>query len=347
MVDTVMAVSIQSNVRMVDSTASRAAIKKVIRENLNRACELVDWAARNRYPGLVDVPKIIVLPESFLHAFPRSEGAQVKNMLKVGISIPGEETEVLAKSARDNNAYLCATSYEVDEEWPGRYFNCSFIFDPQGQIILKYRKIMCGMIETGCSPHDILDAYVERYGYDSLFPVVDTPIGKLGTFICADGLFGPEVARCLAMNGAEILCYPISTTSSDHHLYHLVARMRALDNSCYLVSSNLGSTFAKERAEQTGGESVIVDYEGRILSQASALGETTITANLHLDALRRSRRAIACLRAEAYAPMYQRTYFRANRFLETPEQELDDEVRATKETMEDLYDRGILVRPGS
>lgn len=347
MAGSVMAIAIQSNVTMVDSTASKETIKKTIRDNLKRACQLVDWAARFRYPGLVDMPKLVVLPESFLHAFPRSEGAQVKNMMKVGISIPGEETEVLAKTARDNNAYLCATSYEVDEEWPGRYFNCSFILDPQGQIILKYRKIMCGMIETGCSPHDILDAYVERYGYDSLFPVVDTPIGKLGAFICADGLFGPEVARCLAMNGAEILCYPISTTTSDHHLYHLVARMRALDTTCYLVSANLGSTFAKERAEQTGGESLIVDFEGRVLTQATALGETTISTTLHLDALRRSRRAIACLRAEAYAPMYQRTFFKANRFLHTPEQELDDEVRATRETLEELYERGLLVRPRS
>ena len=40
----------------------------------------------------------------------------------------------------------------------------------------------------------------------------------------------------MMMQGAEILCYPISTTSPEHYYYHLAAQSHAYFNCCYLVS---------------------------------------------------------------------------------------------------------------
>jgi len=168
-------------------------------------------------------------------------------MRKVAIEIPGEETDKLAAKARKYNSYIFGASYELDADWPDRYFNCGFIIDPAGEIALKYRKIQCGVIETGCSPHEVLDEYFERYGYDSLFPVLDTPIGKLGLLICADGLFGPKVARALAMKGAEILCFPISTTSPEstvQTLFHLDALRHYRLRTPYGVASIRSETYA-------------------------------------------------------------------------------------------------------
>ena len=348
------AAAIQSNVTLVDSEASPREIKRQRDGNLDRALLMIDWILKNRYPSVwadEPAPPLIGIPESFLHSFPRAEGAQIKNMRKVAIEIPGEETDKIAAKAKQYGAYIFAASYQVDPDWPGRYFNTGFIIDPAGEIVLKYRKIDCGRIETGTSPHEVLDEYVERYGYDALFPVIDTPIGRLGMMICADGLFCPEIPRVLAMKGAEIICYPISTTQADHHYYHLTAQARAIDNACYVVSPNLGMTFSEQRPECCGGESLICDFEGRIISKAAASGETTVQAILHLDALRRYRlrtRFGACsIRSELYAPAYQQSFVPPNFFLEEPEQDLSDELRLRNATYEKLFADGVYVAPGT
>ena len=195
----------------------------------------------------------------------------------------------------------------------------------------------------------MFDEYVERYGYDAIFPVIDTPIGRLGMMICADGLFCPEIPRVLAMKGAEVICYPISTTQADHHYYHLTARARAIDNACYVVSPNLGMTFSDQRPECCGGESLICDFEGRIISKAAASGETTIQSILHLDALRRHRlrtRFGACsIRSELYAPAYQQSFVPPNFFLDEPERDLSDELRLRDATYEKLFADGVYVSP--
>ncbi len=344
---------IQSNVKMVDNTGSKAEIKRTIRENLNRVLELIDWVAAYRR-GTAEAsgnPILIGLPESFLHAFPRSEGAQLENMLKVAIEIPGEETELLAEKARQHNAYIFGASYATEPDWPDRYFNTGFIIDPQGEVALKYRKINCGLIEAGTSPHDVYDEYVERYGWKSLFPVLDTPIGKLSVLICADGLFSTEIARAMMMQGAEILCYPISTTSPEHQYYHIAAQAHSHFNCCYLVSPNLGQTIAKERALNTGGESVIVDFQGRILSMARSTDESTVTEMLHLEALRNYRLTAvtgpAMIRSECFAPVYQESFLPANFFADAPEQSIADEARHKQASPDSLFERGVLVRAGA
>ena len=346
------AIAIQTDVTMVDNTASAAEIKRVRDGNLERALQLIDWMCAHRMGpvmGKEPAPPLIGLPESFLHSFPRADGARIENMRKVAIEIPGEETGRLAEKARKYGCYIFGASYEIDPDWPGRYFNCGFIIDPAGEIALKYRKIQCGVIETGTSPHEVLDEYLERYGYDSLFPVLDTPIGRLGLMICADGLFGPEVARSLAMRGAEILCFPISTTSPDHGYYHLAARARAIDNACYVVSPNLGRTFAEQRVENTGGDSVLVDFEGRLLQTAAAPGEATVQSLFHLDALRayrlRTPFGVAGVRSGLYGPLYENASVPANFFLEEPEESLADERRLRDTVFRRLFDTGIYAPP--
>ena len=114
------ATAIQSNVTMVDNSSSRSEIKKTIRKNLDRTLELIDWAAAHRFgPGTRSPHTILVgLPESFIHAFPRADGAQLENMLKVAVDMPGEETELIAERARKYNAYIFGATYAIDPDWP-------------------------------------------------------------------------------------------------------------------------------------------------------------------------------------------------------------------------------------
>ena len=71
------------------------------------------------------------------------------------MDIPGsKEVERLQTIAQDLSIYLGANAYERDAEWPGRYFNCSFLIGPNGDLLLKYRRVSTA--EAG-SPARFLD----------------------------------------------------------------------------------------------------------------------------------------------------------------------------------------------
>ena len=84
-------------------------------------------------------------------------------------------------------------------------------------------------------------------GYDEpLFPVAETPIGRLGCAICYDWLF-PEAMRQLTANGAEVLMRvsaymdPWGATEP-MAWWTIVNRCRALENTAYVVAVNQGAS---------------------------------------------------------------------------------------------------------
>ncbi len=129
---------------------------------------------------------------------------------------------------------------EADPRWPGVVFNTTCLIGPTG-ILYKYRKVNPWIpYEVHASPHDL-------EGYDEpLFPVADTPIGRIGCAICYDWLF-PEAIRQLAANGAEVLVRvsaymdPWGATEP-MNWWTLVNRCRALENIAYVVAANQGAS---------------------------------------------------------------------------------------------------------
>ncbi len=342
------AVAIQCNVHMPDINGSEREARQTMKRNMDRTLQLIDWPARE-LKRTKSTTMLVGVGESFLHSFPRAEGGVVSDLLKLCVRIPGEETERLSAKAREHGIYIFGATFEVDDDWKGMFFNTAFIINPQGKVILKYRKVHHAPIESKTSPHDVFDAYVKKYGEDSLFPVVDTPIGKLGCMICADGWL-PETARCLALNGAEIILYPISTFEPVHQDYHLLCRTRALENVAYLVSPNLGHTFSNERPEAPAGNSIIADYRGRTLISSLSSGENSISALIDLEALRCYRESsemnfLAWVRTEAYLPSYRKIFHRANIFLKNPKTNLAEEVAAYRQTVNSLLERKVFMKP--
>ena len=121
--------------------------------------------------------------------------------------------------------------------------------------------------EVQASPHDVP-------GYDEpLFPVADTPIGRLGCAICYDWIF-PEALRQLAANGAEVLIRvsaymdPWGATEP-MDWWTVVNRCRALENTAFVVAANQGASLRHYPPYSWPGGSMVVDYDGRILAQAS------------------------------------------------------------------------------
>ena len=153
-------------------------------------------------------------------------------------------------------------------------------------------------------------------GYDEpLFPVADTEIGRIGCAICYDWLF-PEALRQLAMNGAEVLLRvsaymdPWGATEP-MDWWTLVNRCRALENMAYVVAANQGAQLRRYPPYSWPGGSMLVDFDGRILAQASpGPGERIVVAPVDVSALRHERATrrghhmLAHLRSEAY-PVYR------------------------------------------
>jgi predicted amidohydrolase len=189
-------------------------------------------------------------------------------------------------------------------------------------VLAKYRKTHPWIPwEVHASPHDIP-------GYDAdPFPVVDTEIGRLGAAICYDWLF-PEAIRQLALRGAEVLIRVSAYmdpwgTAQPMDWWTLINRCRAIENMAYVVAANQGAQLANYPPFSWPGGSMIVDYDGRVLTQAEAgPGERIVVGPIDLASLRseRNRRRghnmLAHLRTELYSgygdPCYPRAQAAGN-----------------------------------
>lgn len=278
-----------------------------MRVNTDRMLEMIDAAVIGSLPFLP--VRLVVFPE-FAHAAPAY--ASVEALLEhLAVEIPNEHTERLHAKAKQHGIYIQSGSMlERDSRWPGVVFNTTCLIGPDG-ILSRYRKVNPWIpFEVHASPHDLP-------GYDEpLFPVVDTEIGRLGCAICYDWLF-PEALRQLTANGAEVLIRvsaymdPWGATEP-MNWWTLVNRTRALENIAFVVAANQGASLRHYPPYSWPGGSQVVDFDGRLLAEASpGPGERIVVAPIDIDALRHERHTRighhmpSHLRTEAY-PVYGR-----------------------------------------
>jgi predicted amidohydrolase len=161
------------------------------------------------------------------------------------------------------------------------------------------------------TPHDVWDRYLELYGLDGVFPVADTAIGRLAA-IASEEILYPEIARALALRGAEVFVHSTSEVGSTRLTPKDVAkRARAIENLAYVVSANSGGFLDSDlAAHSTDGMSKIVDFLGEVRVEAG-FGESAIACTeIDLAALRRYRRRpgmgnlLSRQRLELFAPVY-------------------------------------------
>lgn len=281
--------------------------RALMHTNTDRMLSMIDAAVAGSAPFLP--VRLIVFPE-FGHVAPVFPTVtELRDRL--ALPIPNEHTERLHRKAREHDVYIqSASMIEFDSEWPHVLFNTTCLIGPTG-ILYKYRKVNPWLpYELHASPHD-LEGYVEP-----LFPVADTPIGRIGCAICYDWLF-PEAIRQLAANGAEVLARvsaymdPWGATEP-MNWWSLVNRCRALENTAYVVAANQGASLRHYPPYSWPGGSQIVDFDGRMLAEASpGPGERIVVAPVDISALRHERatrqghQMLAHLRTEAY-PVYRR-----------------------------------------
>ena len=259
--------------------------RKEMSRNTSRICELVELAVTGYKPFLP--VRLVVFPE-FAHSAPVYPTLKQLRS-KLGVPIPNEHTKRLVEKARELGVYIqMGSMLEIDEKYPNALFNTACLVGPEG-LVYKYRKVYPWLPwEVHTSPHDIAD-YEEE-----LFPVADTPIGVIGTAICYDWLF-PEAIRELALKGAEILLRvsaymdPFGATEPNDW-WTVVNRCRALENLAYVVAANQGASLKNYPPFSWPGGSMIVDYDGRTVTQATpGDGEKITVGPVNLGMLRKER----------------------------------------------------------
>src|SRR3984893_2393159 len=259
--------------------------RRAMRANTDRMLSMIDSAVSGSAPFLP--VRLVVFPE-FAHAAPVFETVAELHE-KLAVQIPNEHTERIEQKAREHGVYIQTGSMlEVDSKWPGHVFNTTCLIGPEG-MLYKYRKVNTWIpYEVHTSPHDL-------EGYDEpLFPVADTPIGRIGCAICYDWLF-PEAMRQLAANGAEILVRvsaymdPWGATEP-MDWWTIVNRCRAIENIAYVVAANQGARADYYPPFSWPGGSMLVDYDGRLLAQADpGPGEKVVVGPIDIPALRAER----------------------------------------------------------
>ncbi len=263
--------------------------------------------------------KLVVLPEYFLTGFPMGETIN-EWKAKACIQPNDEVYAAIQQVAIENNIYLSGNAYELDDNFPDLYFQTSFIINPEGKIILRYRRLNSMFAAT---PHDVLDKYIEVYGKESLFPVAKTEIGNLAC-IASEEILYPEIARCLALNGAEVFLHNTSEVASAIASPKNIAKLaRAIENMAYVVSANSASiTGYAIPAASTDAHSQIIDYTGLKLCEALC-GETMVAnATIHINSLREYRHRpgmanyLSRQRMELFAPYYNQSIYPANSLLQ-------------------------------
>ncbi len=294
--------------------------RREMARNTGRMVKLIDQAVIGYRPfGKV---RLVVFPE-FAHAAPVFPTLKELRE-KLGVEIPNRQTDRLEKKAREHDIYIQSGSMlEVDSRYPNALFNTTCLVGPAG-ILLTYRKVYPWIPwEVHTSPHDIA-------GYEEeIFPVADTPIGKLGVAICYDWLF-PEALRQLTANGAEVLIRvsaymdPWGATEPNDW-WTIVNRCRALENTAFVVAANQAASIRRYPPFSWPGGSMIVDQEGRIVAQATpgdgtkiVVGAVDIGAVRHARRERTGHQMIAHLRSEAH-PMYRRAFFPGGAFAGQPD----------------------------
>ncbi len=267
---------------------------KTLKRNMDRALRLIDlaqnspeeWGGERRWGSKVDL--------ICMHEFP-IQGFQPwnrKELQQIAFELPGPETEAIGERAKRYGCYIAFGCYAKEKDWPDHIINMSVLVGPDGEIVSKQWKArnILGLFGDqaliGTTVYDVLDRYVEMYGWDATLPVARTDIGNIA--ITAVGI-EPMLYSCLALKGAELLVLSVTGGSNAAS-----AMATARTNRIYTVGvgnavspDNLG--FPEASGARDEG-TVIVDPAGKPLASTDNHHEDIITARIPIGSFRKTRR---------------------------------------------------------
>lgn len=239
-------------------------------KNLDKILEMLEKAQSEK-------PHLVVLPEFCNHA---SWYDSQEHCYEVAVDINGNFIKEIGKKARDLASLLvCNVTLRKPQK---KVTASSLLFSPEGAII-------------GVSDKQVL------MGHENFFlsraseakSIYETTIGRLGLYACMDGVI-PETTRCLALQGAQILCNSLNSFAKDEAALHVP--VRAAENRVFVVAANkVGPLVPLEHMEEISketkipekflwgaGESQIIAPDGTILAKASQCEDELIFADCNI-----------------------------------------------------------------
>lgn len=340
-IDSFRALALQVTCHAVNQASNRQEARSLMQQSISRLSQQI--AASIAFIGM-DC-KLILLPEYFLTGFPMGESLAVWAE-KACLEMDDVEYEWLGNIAQKHDIFLAGNAYELDPNFPGLYFQTCFVLDPSGSIALRYRRLNSMFAPT---PHDVWDKYLDCYGLEGVFPVAKTAIGNLAALASEEILY-PEVARCLALRGAEIFLHSTSEVYGKERSPKEAAKIaRAVENMAYIVSANTAgiANISIPIASADGG-SKIVDYRGLVLAETGSGESMAAFAEIDLTALRRYRRRpglnnlLSRQRLELYAESYSQSHIYPANTMLNKEVDRKHFLQTQQETIERLAQLGII-----
>jgi beta-ureidopropionase len=193
----------------------------------------------------------------------------------------GPTVTLMADLARKHGIVLIVPVYE--EEQTGVYYNTAAVIDADGSYLGKFRKMHIPQCDPG-----FWEKFYFRPG-NLGYPVFETRIGKVGVYICYDRHF-PEGARCLGLNGAEIVFNPSATVAGlSEYLWKLEQPAHAVANGYFVGAINRPGYEDPWRIGEFYGQSYFCDPRGRMLAVGCRDGDDVVISDLDLDLIREVR----------------------------------------------------------
>jgi len=213
--------------------------------------------------------------------------------------VPGPAVNLLAQRAADYSTHI-VFGLVTKEKVESTLYNAAVVIGPDGEFLGEYRKLHL--------PGEERLAF--RPGYR--LPVFETTFGHIGILLGWDLAF-PETARCLALDGAELLCVcanwghsPAEEKEGFVAEWRTYVQARALENALYVVA---GNRIGEEYSYQFFGDSMVVGPRGEVYASIDEEIEGYAIATIDLDAVRKTReelQLIQCRSPQSYRPIVRK-----------------------------------------
>lgn len=284
---------IQSRVHSFDASQWKAGMKR----NLEHMLHLIDNAF---YYGAK--PALLQFHEFPLSGWRKWDRAEIN---KFSIEIPGEETEALAKKAREYDTWIVFGAYAKDPDWPGHVLSITTVMNNKGEIVGKDWKarnikgVFPGFELFTTTVYDVLDRYVEMYGRDAVLPVHRTPLGNICT---SSTQREPEIFRAMAIKGAELF---LRTATGGFSPMDIPAT--AMYNGVYssVVNNSISPDNGPFFDDPGAGGTAIYGPNGEPLAEATSKHEQMVAARIPIAELR-ARHRQPMLAMELYRDVFDK-----------------------------------------